>query len=65
MPTLVDVDGAALLARRPRAVGRAVEDGAVDGKAGGRLQVQHKGQDRRVDQERQERHEDDETGAGQ
>lgn len=65
MPALVNVDSAALLARRPRAVGRAVESGAVDGKARGRFQVQNKSQDAGIDDERQERHEDDETGAGQ
>ncbi len=65
VPTLVYVDGAALLTRSPRTVGRAVELGTVLRKAHGGLETQHERDDARVDQQRQQRHEGDETGAGQ
>ena len=65
VPALENVNRAAFLTRRPRAVGGADEFRTVNGKARGRLQVEHERQNARVNHQRQEGHEDDETGSGQ
>ena len=65
VPAPENVHGAALLARRPRAVGGTDERRTVDGKARGRLQVEHERQNAGVNHQRQEGHKHDETGTGQ
>ena len=65
VPALENVHGAAFLARRPRTVGGTDQRRTVNGKARGRLQVEHERQNARVNHQRQQSHEHDETGAGQ